>query len=199
MSARDGTTVFPGTPCETFSRARTGPPGPAPLRTGTHVYGRPKEELWPREYEQFRVGRVLLPCRRPRSPNWRGTAAWVRHREPEPLAPVSLFNLPEYVAPVALIGARSINFDQCRWGAESVKPTRLLYWGADFSGLEDKRCDHAPVWREWRDRGGVWCEGLKAHTPLVGKNDCGEYRATAAAAYPSKLRSGLAWAVVRRG
>ena len=118
---------------------------------------------------------------------------------PEPLAPVSLFNLPEFVELAALTGVRSVDFDQCRWGAIAVKPTRLLFWGADFSGLGDKRCDHAPVWREWRDRAGVWREGLKAHAPLVGKDDSGEYRTKAAAAYPAKLCIDLAWAIVRRG
>eukprot|EP00969_Alexandrium_andersonii_P053985 2375494-Alexandrium_andersonii.AAC.1 len=45
-----------GTPCETFSRARVGPPGPRPLRSPEHIYGFPKSELYPREQEQVRLG-----------------------------------------------------------------------------------------------------------------------------------------------
>eukprot|EP00969_Alexandrium_andersonii_P323712 14302671-Alexandrium_andersonii.AAC.1 len=45
-----------GTPCETFSRARTGPPGPRPLRDASHLYGLPKERLSPAEFEQVRLG-----------------------------------------------------------------------------------------------------------------------------------------------
>eukprot|EP00969_Alexandrium_andersonii_P366541 15468750-Alexandrium_andersonii.AAC.1 len=45
-----------GTPCETFSRARTGPPGPRPLRSTEHLYGLPKDQLSPEEFEQVRLG-----------------------------------------------------------------------------------------------------------------------------------------------
>ena len=47
---------FFGTPCETFSRARTGPPGPRPLRSREHPYGLPKKDLTPPESEQVRLG-----------------------------------------------------------------------------------------------------------------------------------------------
>eukprot|EP00969_Alexandrium_andersonii_P230786 10192963-Alexandrium_andersonii.AAC.1 len=45
-----------GTPCETFSRARTGPPGPRPLRSSEFPYGLPKDALTPGEHEQVRLG-----------------------------------------------------------------------------------------------------------------------------------------------
>eukprot|EP00969_Alexandrium_andersonii_P216233 9550894-Alexandrium_andersonii.AAC.1 len=45
-----------GTPCETFSRARVGPPGPRPLRSPEHIYGLPKSELHPHEQEQVWLG-----------------------------------------------------------------------------------------------------------------------------------------------
>eukprot|EP00969_Alexandrium_andersonii_P325213 14369922-Alexandrium_andersonii.AAC.1 len=45
-----------GTPCETFSRARTGPPWPRPLRDSENLYGLPKDRLTPEEYEQVRLG-----------------------------------------------------------------------------------------------------------------------------------------------
>eukprot|EP00969_Alexandrium_andersonii_P248094 10963740-Alexandrium_andersonii.AAC.1 len=45
-----------GTPCETFARARAGPPGPRPLRDLGHLYGLPKDQLSPAEYGQARLG-----------------------------------------------------------------------------------------------------------------------------------------------
>eukprot|EP00969_Alexandrium_andersonii_P213612 9433003-Alexandrium_andersonii.AAC.1 len=45
-----------GTPCETYSRARVGPPGPRPLRSARHIYGLPKSEITPAEQEQVRLG-----------------------------------------------------------------------------------------------------------------------------------------------
>eukprot|EP00969_Alexandrium_andersonii_P081600 3596925-Alexandrium_andersonii.AAC.1 len=45
-----------GAPCETFSRARAGPPGLRPLRGSEHLYGLPKDRLSPEGYEQVRLG-----------------------------------------------------------------------------------------------------------------------------------------------
>eukprot|EP00969_Alexandrium_andersonii_P031256 1363882-Alexandrium_andersonii.AAC.1 len=58
------------------------------------------------------------------------------------------------MAQLSLIpGVRVVNFDQCQHGADAVKPTRLIYCGADFSGLF-ARCQH----------------DLGAHRILRGKN-----------------------------
>ena len=48
--------VFCGTPCETASKARDGPPGPRPLRSPEHIYGLPRSELTEAEAEQVRLG-----------------------------------------------------------------------------------------------------------------------------------------------
>eukprot|EP00969_Alexandrium_andersonii_P022302 976249-Alexandrium_andersonii.AAC.1 len=45
-----------GTPCETFSRARAGPPGPCSLRDLDNLYGLPTDQLTPAEYGQVRLG-----------------------------------------------------------------------------------------------------------------------------------------------
>eukprot|EP00969_Alexandrium_andersonii_P169524 7494173-Alexandrium_andersonii.AAC.1 len=45
-----------GTPCETFSRARAGPPGPRALRDLNHLHGPPKDHLSPEEHERARLG-----------------------------------------------------------------------------------------------------------------------------------------------
>ena len=48
--------IIMGTPCETASRARTGPPGPRPLRSAKHIYGLPKAQLTTAEHDQVRLG-----------------------------------------------------------------------------------------------------------------------------------------------
>eukprot|EP00974_Lingulodinium_polyedra_P073164 7082190-Lingulodinium_polyedra.AAC.1 len=45
-----------GTPCTTFSAARTGPPGPRALRSLEHPYGLPKAQLTEQEAEEVRLG-----------------------------------------------------------------------------------------------------------------------------------------------
>eukprot|EP00969_Alexandrium_andersonii_P169514 7493826-Alexandrium_andersonii.AAC.1 len=69
-----------------------------------------------------------------------------------------------------LPGVRVVNFDQCQHVAQSVKPTRLIYFGVDFSSLS-ARCQ----------------PGFGAHRVLQGKDVHGGYRAKAAAAYPGEL------------
>eukprot|EP00969_Alexandrium_andersonii_P339540 15009026-Alexandrium_andersonii.AAC.1 len=44
--------VFAGAPCETSSRARTGPPWPRPLQDSSRLYGLPKDQLTPGASEQ---------------------------------------------------------------------------------------------------------------------------------------------------
>eukprot|EP00969_Alexandrium_andersonii_P313753 13861931-Alexandrium_andersonii.AAC.1 len=67
-------------------------------------------------------------------------------------------------------GVRVVNFDQCQLGAETVKPTRLIYFGVDFSGLSGRR-QH----------------GYGAHRILRGRNRSGGFRTKAAAAHPRDL------------
>eukprot|EP00969_Alexandrium_andersonii_P018755 818732-Alexandrium_andersonii.AAC.1 len=58
-----------GTPCETYSRARVGPPGPRPLRSARHIYGLPKSELSPRTGSARRLLRSpVCESRHNRSP-----------------------------------------------------------------------------------------------------------------------------------
>eukprot|EP00969_Alexandrium_andersonii_P223652 9877943-Alexandrium_andersonii.AAC.1 len=52
-----------------------------------------------------------------------------------------------------LQGVRVVNFDQCQHGADTVRPTRLIYFGVGFSSLF-ARCQH----------------GVGAHRILRGKD-----------------------------
>eukprot|EP00969_Alexandrium_andersonii_P157691 6969358-Alexandrium_andersonii.AAC.1 len=87
-----------GTPCEAFSRARTGPPEPRPLQDAFPP-ARPPEG--PAHARGARAGppRRLL---RPPEPPARVPAPWprgrVRHREPRALLPSGHWLSPELLA-----------------------------------------------------------------------------------------------------
>ena len=119
--------LFLGTPCTTFSAARTGPPGPRALRSPQHPYGLPKKELTIRENEEVRLGtyfalksaefcKMAVDTQRP-----------FALENPKPKkGVVSLFDLPEMLAVAKMPGVRVVDFDQCPFGAETAKPTRIL-------------------------------------------------------------------------
>eukprot|EP00969_Alexandrium_andersonii_P209789 9267385-Alexandrium_andersonii.AAC.1 len=70
-----------------------------------------------------------------------------------------------------LQGVHVVNFDQCQHGAQTVKPTRLIFFGVDFSSLSAE-CQH----------------GFGAYRVLRGKDGGGGYRTkAAAAAHPREL------------
>eukprot|EP00969_Alexandrium_andersonii_P241572 10667452-Alexandrium_andersonii.AAC.1 len=64
-----------------------------------------------------------------------------------------MFQLPELKELAALPGVRHVDFDQCCFGAESVKPTRLLFYGVDLTELS-ARCNRKPTRVSYRDRSG---------------------------------------------
>eukprot|EP00969_Alexandrium_andersonii_P031646 1382711-Alexandrium_andersonii.AAC.1 len=63
-----------------------------------------------------------------------------------------------------VLGVRVVNFDQRQHGADTAKPTRLIYFGVNFSSLY-ARCQH----------------GRGARRILRGSDARGGYRAKAAA------------------
>ena len=51
----------------------------------------------------------------------------------------------------SLPGVSTIDFDQCPYGSETAKPTRVLYFRVDLSCLRAK-CNHQPkqwTWHNW--------------------------------------------------
>eukprot|EP00974_Lingulodinium_polyedra_P071764 6942841-Lingulodinium_polyedra.AAC.1 len=65
----------------------------------------------------------------------------------------------------ALPGVEHVDFDQCRFGAPSTKPTRLLGWGVGLSRFK-ARCNHPVVWRQWTNGHGRPASGWRARQPL---------------------------------
>ncbi len=98
-------------------------------------------------------------------------------------------------------------FESTTWmsefGADTAKPTRVLYWGAELACLGAK-CTHPPSW--------LWCEYFnasghpvkqqlwRAHPQLVKSRDAkGCWLSKAAAAYPAALNQAIAVAVAGTG
>ena len=190
--------VLAGTPCETASIARTGPPGPRPLRSPEHIYGLPRDQLTEEEYQQVRLGtyfalkthELMQLCLQLGIP-------WVIEN-PDPSGnPVSLFNLPEWRQLAALPGVSAWDFHQCPMGAETAKPTRMLAWRVDLRGLLG-RCTHPAQEWQWQDHRWRWRTSWGPHPPLKGRRrEDGTMATKAAAAYPREMNRRLAVAFSR--
>ena len=167
-----------GPPCSTFSRGRHRyvPGGPRPLRIRSNPL-EPKAGLTDWEKLQCDIGTALLlralillsivGCR--------GGWCCLEHPEDpgrEPFPSIWVSWAVEIFKAMTLASLHL--FDQCRFGAPSVKPTCLCS-NDDLSGLA-LRCDH----------------GKGAHVGLQGRTADGGWRTTAAAAYPSALNIFLA-------
>ena len=85
--------IVKGTPCETASKTKTGPPGPRPLRSAEHTYGLPKARPSAAEHTQVRNG-THLALQSAGMADELGIPWLIEN--PHPAGnPVSLFNLPE--------------------------------------------------------------------------------------------------------
>ena len=180
--------VIMGTPCETASKARTGPPGPRPLRSASHIYGLPKKELTPAEHEQVRMGTYLaLKSAETATLAMQLGIPWMIEN-PDPSGnPVSLFHLPEWKSLASMPGVQHLDFHQCPLGAETSKPTRILFWNVDLSTLSGW-CSHTPKHWEYTDHWGRRKTTFAAHPPLAGRRrEDGTMATKAAAAYPTKM------------
>ena len=193
--------VFLGTPCETFSHARHNPPGPRPLRSAAHPWGLPSKMLSPSEREELRLGnlfaaRTLEIC-------WASLRADVGFAVENP-APwpncESLFVLPEMVELIEELRRRRggdpwVDFDQCEYGAAATKPTRLLYFGPDFSGLA-ATCSH-PRREFFDDRGRPY--RARHERTVRRQNAAGNFdnHTKALGAYPALLNRALAATISR--
>ena len=133
--------IFLGTPCETFSALREIQPGPRPLRSETELTGitsglsagEKKQVTEANEHTSFSATVM--------------TQALVDEvgftmENPEPLKPVTIFEMREIKEVSAAEEVKDTNFDQCRFGGENAKPTRLLHYKVDYTSLEEVRCNH---------------------------------------------------------
>ena len=192
--------VWIGTPCSTFSRARERPPGPRPLRSLDQIRGLPKHLLTPKEQKQLDEGNFLAVKSSQAAGLCLGRRVGFAIENPEPVdKSVSIFLLPEFLDLAGLPGVRSVDFDQCTHGAETRKPTRVLYAHVDFSSLGG-RCQHPPQWWNFQDATGQSKWVHAPHPPLAGRvRDSGEFATKQAAAYPGGLNHKVVKCIIQRG
>ncbi|CAE7312378.1 unnamed protein product [Symbiodinium sp. CCMP2592] len=114
-------------PCGTFSPLREVRPAPPVLRSEHHIEGLP--DLGKKEKEQVRAanprGALLGLCGAPGA------------------GKPSLWAMPSFRSILGLDRVGTADFDQCRFGLETVKPTRFLFSAhVDFAKLHGQRCNH---------------------------------------------------------
>ena len=185
------------TPCATFSRAREVRPGPPPLRDLDRPYGLPKFSLSLQQHEQVRLGTFYALKT--------AEAATLAHSQGIPFAiespelwegHISMFILPGFVALANLPGVQVVSFDQCMVGAETTKPTRVLYYKVPLSSLQ-KRRHHPKQWWEFKDWRGKSQRRWGAHPPLARRaREDGTPATAAAAVYPAELNCIIAKALL---
>ena len=157
------------------------------LRSIEHPMGLPN--LRPSEREEVRKGNVHLErsveaCRRITAVG--GGFSW---EQPEPVdGKPSAFTSPPVVQLIKETGAKIARFDQCRFGAETTKPTAVLYSRGVFCILRE-RCNHPK--RSWPLPDGSNHRG--PHPRLWGlRTPDGQWATKKAAEYTSEFSAALA-------
>ena len=191
--------VIMGPPCSTFSRARERPPGPRPLRSADQPYGLPREELTDSEHKELKLGNFYMLAAASAFRAAMTAGATAVFENPEPVAGyASVFMFTELQALASDPQVSVINFDQCRFGAETSKPTRLLVHGCDLTDAQGLRCNHQHKCWAWADTQGRPRRSWGPHPPLAGRRrKNGDFATKAAAAYPSDLNRRLVNACVQ--
>ena len=185
--------AFLGTPCETFSNLRNEDDGgPRPLRDLDNILGIPG--LRGSEFRQIRdandlvhfsatVCRIMYLLGRPfilENPRpWQGKA--------------TLFAFPDIVDLLQAPGVETVDFDQCMFGAETTKPTRLLFFKVNLKPMVKFKCNH-PIqrWKRTLKDGSIEVY-MAPHESLVGRwrdnpvTGKRERASKALAAYPGEL------------
>ena len=169
--------VHLGTPCGAFSPLRENPPGPRPLRSPEQVEGL-TSGLTQAESKQLKEGNEHVV--------FSGDVMVTAHHadvsfaleNPEPIQDVSIFNMPKIKLVAELKGVGSVDFDQCRFGAETKKPARFLYFKVKRNRLSGLRCNHPK--KEWKDKDG-----------RMSRDGKEEFASKALGRYPTKLRKAM--------
>ena len=199
VGARRFDCIYMGTPyCETYSALREIPGGPKPLRTPAELEGI-REGLKPWERKKLLEGNSHTNF----SANVMKEAAKVETafglENPEPSNEVTIFNMPSIKeARWASQGAADCNFDQCRFGCEATKPTRILAYKLNLRDIKDKRCNHPQKY--FKDEEGKPYHA--SHRRVAGrkvKKESGEtqWASKELAAYAPQLCEALAKAIVQ--
>ena len=186
--------IISGTPCETFSRARFVRPGPIPLRSVEHPYGLPG--LSYEHKEQVRLGNLFAARTRDACIAVVQVGGGYIMENPEPWEGYpSIWDLQEIKELQEKTGGSIMDIHQCPYGAETQKPTRLLYKKVKCEVLT-ARCKH-PV-RRWVDDKGkeYWAPHPRS---VQRKREDGSYATKALGAWPRGLNKAFAILVNHAG
>ena len=100
---------------------------------------------------------------------------------------------------MALPGVCFSDFDQCKFGSETVKPTRLVHFGLDMNKFDSNdqdggevRCTHPP--RDWPlpHGGSRWGSHPPALTLSYGNKSNGKWNSKDLSEYPPEMNKQLA-------
>ena len=194
VESGDFCAIFAAPPCSTFSISRFfSTDGPPPVRNRQHIHGLPdvpdshRRELLEANALVARMCRLLSAARKVgaefivENPSDRGDRSSPRGFLTEDHG--SIWQMDEMKELAESTGSQTVNFCQCRFGADWQKRTTLLYTpGFDqwLAPLRELECNH------------------QSHAATAGgaKDDAGEWISKAAAAYPPELNFYLAKAIV---
>ena len=137
-------------PCSTCSRARKHPPSiPRRIRSKSHPLGLPKKDLWPSEVKELHKANYMYQKTISLARKCHSLNIPFYIEQPEPWGAeddnATLFDFPEMISLMALSGVGYSDFDQCMFGAETVKPTRLVHFGLDMNKFRVNDRDQGAV------------------------------------------------------
>ena len=142
---RDGyfDALWLGTPCGTFSPLREKPPGPRPLRSKEHIEGLPQDQLTEGEIKQLKTANVLVKRTYTAAAYQnRAKKPWGVENPKHPDDKPQLWQMPLMQALAKLRNVEAVDFDQCRTGLGTTKPTRMLVKRIKLDSLRGLRCNH---------------------------------------------------------
>lgn len=154
--------LWVATPCNTFSPLREKQPGPRVLRSVAHIQG--LKDLAMPEQRQVKESNIMTSRSGEAITKMDNVGRpWGLENPDHPEGKPSLWLMPAIKKVRNLPGVKEVDFDQCRLGLETTKPTKLLLKGINLDHLRNLRCDHPVV--EWSDTSGrKW---NAAHQPVV--------------------------------
>ena len=117
-----------------------------PLRSATELEGI-KKGLTAQEKKQLREGNEHSSFSGDAMVTCIGSGTSFALENPEPLNEVSIFNMPKIKEVARQHEVKNVDLDQCVFGAETRKRTRLMYYQVDHKSLAGRRCNH-PI-KEW--------------------------------------------------
>lgn len=188
--------VWFAAPCNTFSPLRRKPPGPRPLRDKRHILGLPRFQLKQSEQKQLKEANILVDrtAQAARALIALGKP-WGLENPTHGFDQPEMWDMPSIKDLVEHPDATAVDFDQCRYGCETVKPTKFLSFKLDFSSFRGVRCNHPKV-KQTREDGSTYWAAHPNPVQRWRKGSTGMERASKALGeYSTELSAAIAQAM----